>query len=298
MPDYWKIFCEEKDYPGLWPHWFKDQCAAVGFSPHDGWKMSGMSPRRRQGWTTVKNCLQQIKRGDWVLVQLKNNRVARIGEVIRNETDDDQWNYTVPPTTDRPFGGLGRRIAVRWDLNIGSTDPDIVVLLPKSAQLPPNLVVGTIKRLDTRLFDRIREAMKDQSNWVGLQDHFKLERSLSDWIATYPHRLEDGLMPHPNQKVREKVFKDRTRADVLLIDADGIPVLVECKQGAPTRENLTQLRRYMNQFRRLTPKDIARGILVHGGAATLRDDVRRQVEKDSSIKVVRYSLGVNFASCT
>lgn len=28
-------------------------------------------------------------------------------------------------------------------------------------------------------------------------------------------QIEDGLLPHPNSKTRERVFRDRTRLDVL-----------------------------------------------------------------------------------
>jgi hypothetical protein len=28
---YWKVFCEETEFPRLWSRWFRDQCAAVGW---------------------------------------------------------------------------------------------------------------------------------------------------------------------------------------------------------------------------------------------------------------------------
>ena len=73
--------------------------------------------------------------------------------------------------------------------------------------------------------------MNDPENWVGLLAHFKYERALADYIAAHPHHLEDGLVPHPDSKVREKVFSDHKRSDVLLLDWDDRPVIVECKQG-------------------------------------------------------------------
>jgi hypothetical protein len=48
--------------------------------------------------------------------------------------------------------------------------------------------------------------------------------------ANYSNRLEDGLLPHPNSKIHERVFKDRTWLDVLFIDKANMPVIVECKQ--------------------------------------------------------------------
>ena len=79
--------------------------------------------------------------------------------------------------------------------------------------------------------------MNNSANWVSLLSHFDYERALSGYIATYPHHLEDGLVPYPYHQVREKGFPDRTRLDVLLLDQKtGWPVVVECKQDAPRVE--------------------------------------------------------------
>jgi len=295
MKSYWKVFCEETKFPGLWPRWFRNQCAAVGWNPKNGWTMEGKA--RKPDWATARNYLKRVKPGDMLLVQLKHNRVGRVGEVVRKEVDDKQWNPTVPPNKKYPLGHHGRRIAVRWDLNIGPTDPDTVVSLPKAARLPSNLALGTIRELDSKTFSRITKAMGDKANWVGLQGSFDYERSLSDYIATYPHRVEDDLMPYPDAKVRENAFSDKTRSDVLLIDGYGIPVVVECKQGAPTLENIDQLRGYMKKVRKLTGKKQTRGILVHGGAANLKDEVLREVAHDRLLRVIRYSLRVDFVPC-
>jgi RecB family endonuclease NucS len=139
-------------------------------------------------------------------------------------------------------------------------------------------------------------AMKDERNWVGLLTHFKYEKALSEFIAAYPNRLEDGLLPHPDKKVREKVFKDKTRSDVLLIDRADAPVIVECKQGHPTLNNLKQIRGYMNHLREETDK-MPRGILVHGGARKLSSEISAAARKRPRIEIVRYSLDVDFASC-
>lgn len=293
--NYWKVFCEETKHPGLWRRWYRNQCAAVGWNPKEGWKMEGKT-RRGPDWTMAKNCLTTIKPGDVVLVQLKHNRVGGIGEVVRTEVDDKQWDPTVPPSKEKPSGRLGRRILLRWELNIGPNNPDTVVLLPTSSQLPSNVRLGTIRKLDSKTFSRIKKAMEDKDNWVGLQGRFDYERSLSDWIATYPHCLEDGLMPYPDAKVREKTFPDGTHSDVLLLDRDGTPVVVECKQDAPTLKNIKQLRGYMRHFRKETEKK-PRGILVHGGGASLRDEVKQEVENDNLLQVIRYSLHVDFAPC-
>lgn len=292
---YWKVYCEENEFPGLWPRWYKNQCVAIGWPAGKRHTLEGKS--KDQGWRVARSALKEVRPGDIVVVQLKDHRVGRIGEVVRKEIGDEQWNPTVPPSKDHPFGGKGRRILVRWNLNVGPGSPDTVVLLPASSRLTGPKLRLTICEIDPKIFDRIVTAMEDEANWVSLQGRFDYERSLSDYIATYPHRLEDNLMPYPDGKVREKVFTDNTRSDVLLIDRTGTPVVVECKQGAPTLDHINQLRGYMKHISHLTEKK-PRGILVHGGAASLRDDVRREVAHDPALRVVRYSLLVDFVPCT
>lgn len=82
-----------------------------------------------------------------------------------------------------------------------------------------------------------------------------------------PNHLEDGLLPNPNSNIRERLFQDRTRLDVLLIDRANTPVISECKPHAPDQK-IKQLRRYMMLLREETGQ-VPRGILVHGGASKL-----------------------------
>ena len=139
---------------------------------------------------------------------------------------------------------------------------------------------------------------------MGLVGHFGYERALSDYIALYPHRLEDGLRPHPSKKirqsvirVREKRFANRSRLDVLLLDKDDKPVIVECKQESPTVENIAQLRRYIGSLKKELNMD-ARGILVHGGARKVHSKVWRASKESPRVTIFQYKLDVDFApSC-
>lgn len=103
MSTCWKVFCEEKEFPGLWPRWFKYQCVAVGWSEKKGFTLEGKA--QDQSWAKARNALKRVKQGDLILAQLKDSRVARIGEVVRAEIRDDQWNPTVPPSKEKPGGG-------------------------------------------------------------------------------------------------------------------------------------------------------------------------------------------------
>jgi hypothetical protein len=293
--NYWKVFCMEKEYPGLWQRWFKHQCVAVGWHSGWGYKLNGNITESR-GWAVTRNALKQIQEGDWTLVQLKNHRVGRVGQVVKKEIEDGQWNPLVPRSQADRDGEMGRRINVRWSLDIGPFDPEMVVKLPDSKRLSSGSARQTIAKIDRTTFETVVGAMKDEINWRHLLSKFRFERSLSDYIATYPHRVEDGLQAYPSEKVREKVFPDGSRSDVLLIDRNEIPVVVECKQSTPTVENVQQLRGYMQNLRVATGKN-PRGILVHGGARKLRKEVRREVNLKPRIEVVQYALSVGFAPC-
>jgi RecB family endonuclease NucS len=94
------------------------------------------------------------------------------------------------------------------------------------------------------------------------------------------------------------VFPDRTRLDVLLLDPRQNVVIVECKQGAPTLNNIEQLRGYMRNAEKLRTglkigKNI-RGILVHGGARKLSAEVRKESRKVPQIDLVQFSVSVGF----
>ena len=136
----------------------------------------------------------------------------------------------------------------------------------------------------------------EPSNWVGLLTHFDYERALSGYIAAYPHRLEDGLLPHSNERIRERVFADRTRSDVLLEDRQGKAVVVECKQGSPTKANIDQLRGYMAHLKKETGVS-ARGILVHGGARKLSPSLAAEAAMPPTVEIVQYELAVAFQAC-
>ena len=73
------------------------------------------------------------------------------------------------------------------------------------------------------------------------------------------------------------------------------PVIVECKQGAPTAENLRQLRGYMKLLRNETGRQDVRGILVHGGARKLQREVLKAADIAPRIEIVQYHLQVDFA---
>jgi hypothetical protein len=288
----WKVYCQEDDYPGLWHRLYRHQCVAVGWPP-SRFKLHGNTKDR--GLARVRNVLAQIAVGDHVVAALKNHRVGRLGTVTALAVNDDEWDPLVPKSKDLPDGQMGRRIQVRWDLACGPTDRDQIVSLPEGFQFAANELLPTIAEIKSQPVSALQAAMNEPANWVGLLGHFKYERALSDYIAAYPHHLEDGLVPHPDAKVREKVFSDHKRLDVLLLDRKERPVIVECKQGAPTVENLKQLRHYMKSLQAETGQQDVRGILVHGGSRNLHQEVVKAASLAPRVEIVAYRLQVEFA---
>ena len=167
----------------------------------------------------------------------------------------------------------------------------MVVQLPKGFALGQ----GELHPVHCKTVRQFEEEMDNQANWVGLVGGFAYESALSDFIALYPHKLKDGLEPYPNERIRELILKGRKRLDVLLRDEVG-PVIVECKQGYPTVEHIRQLRGYIKGAeKKISGGELARGILVHGGAGRVNSDVLREANKKPRIDLIRYRLDVDFA---
>jgi RecB family endonuclease NucS len=96
--------------------------------------------------------------------------------------------------------------------------------------------------------------------------------------------------------VRERVFGDLSRLDVILIDRNDTPVIVECKQGPPTIDHIHQLRHYISKLRQETQRE-ARGILVHGGARKLAREIAEEAAKLPIVELVRYDVDIEFSPC-
>jgi hypothetical protein len=266
----WKINCMEDQFPGMWQRWFRHQCVAVGWSAKWGYPLSGkiIASKNGRAWSRARSAIKRVKVDDYILVSLRGNRVGRLGQVTGKAIEDHEWNPLVPPTKELPIGEMGRRISVRWDLMTGPDNRDEVVRLPEGSRLTNGELRTTIAEIRSKSLDELKEVMGEQANHESLFALFDYERALSGYIATYPHHLEDGLTVHPNLKIRERAFKDRTRSDVILLDRLDRTVVVECKQGHPTVKAIQQLRGYLAHLRK--EKGIAaRGVLVHRGISQI-----------------------------
>jgi len=145
--DLWKITCEEHLYPGLWQRWFRSQSVALGWPPRAGFHLDG-SGVRSHGWTIARKALARIKPGDHIFVTLRGSRIARLGTVTGLAVQDSEWNPFIPPSRTEKHGQKGRRIHVRWHLELGPDDREQVVELPpgfrlKGAQLRTTLSIDS-----------------------------------------------------------------------------------------------------------------------------------------------------------
>jgi hypothetical protein len=298
---FWRVHCHIGHHPGQWQYWYREQCCALGWPPPDprlkskSWQYEGTTTQDH-AWQTARSALKKMQKGDWIIATLPGHRVGRIGTIVDLEVKDEQWNPIVPPGKNCPTGENGRRIVVRWELTTGPDDLSKVVKLPLSARLNTGQLQGTVRNLPVSSLDPIRKAMKDESNWETISAVFRHETALSDYLAVFPQRLENGLIAHPSEQVRERPYPDGTRSDVILLDRNSRTVIVECKQYAPTVPNLKQLERYMEWFNQQMPElGLPRGILIHGGSRRVESDVR-QAASMANIELVHHELRVDFAT--
>ena len=299
---FWRVHCHVGHHPGQWHRWYREQCCAIGWPPPE-WRgiqnpdgFTAADPGENRDFATSINHSRRMRPGDWVMATLTGNRVGRLGKVFEVNVEDSDWNPVVQPSKRHPFGENGRRILVRWDLSIGPSDPSQVVNLPGNARLSGGQIRGTIRQIPLSRLPAIKEAMSDAANWVSLASTFNLETTLSAYIALHPHRLEEGLVSHSAFDANEVSVPDGGRIDVLLEDAHGLTVVVECKQGGATIAACKQVLGYQRQVATLVPAgQSVRAFVVHGGSRRAPAEVA-EFAKKNGVELVFFELGVTFTS--
>ena len=281
----------ERRWPGLWAQWERRQVVSVGW-PYPAYRFDpGPRGKRERNWTEVQNRLREMSQGDMVVARLPGSRIGRIGEILRLAVTDSEWEPLIKSPEFR-YGEQGRQVHVRWDFTIGPLQSEYACRLPEESRLSSGKARKTISRLSSSEFDGLRNALADKANWAPAFGHrFKIEEALSDFISTFPGKLEPGLTPLISQRIRE-VSVDEGRIDVLLQDGEGTPVVVECKQLGASVGNLKQLQRYRKAVKGILKQE-PRGMLVFGGAPSVSPDVRREAEK-LGIELVAHRVDVDF----
>ncbi len=293
MPQFWRVHCHIGHHPGQWQFWFREQCCAVGWAPPEWTLNDGLSEHR--GWVVARNALKRMRPGDWIVATLPDSRVGRLGRIVELAVNDEEWNPIVPRSRTLPNGENGRRILVRWELDTGPDDPSKVVLLPATARLNRGEVLGTVRSLPLERLEPIRNAMRDEVNWVSLAGRFSMETALSDYLSVHPQRLESGMIACPSVEVREFTFPDRKRADVILQDRKGRVAIVECKQNGPTEADINQVVGYRTKIEQQFPEfGASRTLLVHGGSRRVLPEVSAYAKR-CTVELIYFELSVSFS---
>jgi hypothetical protein len=124
------------------------------------------SGRLSFGWTIARNALARMKPGDHIFVTLRGSRVARLGTLTQLAVEDSEWRPFIPPSPTEKYGEKGRRIHVKWDLELGPDDREYVVALPPGIRLSGAQLRTTLSVVKSPSLAQLRAILADQTNWV------------------------------------------------------------------------------------------------------------------------------------
>lgn len=292
--NYWRVFCDEKEWPGLWRFWLETECVAVGWPPPDFKYRFDDSGKGDRSWSTVRNYLRTIEPGDQIVAHLEGSRVGRIGEVVRKCVSDDEWDPLVPRSGVFPEGEQGRRIFVRWNSECGPKIPWWVSKLPPGKRFPAGPTRAALSRIDAATFKEMQAEASNPLNNVALPSH---ESPAKEYIAALlgadPTLIGEGLRRWPSTKVAERVLGKGSRANILLMEKNGAPVVVECIDRIPEADDVRRVHRCLELARKETSIK-ARGILVHDGVAQLRPETVRELKKGPAVELASCSMSIDF----
>jgi hypothetical protein len=161
--EHWAVICPERDAPGLWQKWLKENCVAIGWPP-SRYHLTG--PTNKSSWRLARERALQIKPGDTVVPYILPYKFGTPGRVLSVEIADEQWKPTVKKggyarNPDEPE--LGRRIQVEW-LKSGPT-PDKVALVPLRMRTNGGEVKQTIEPITSSRYARFKNIFGNPKNW-------------------------------------------------------------------------------------------------------------------------------------
>ena len=172
----WRIFCKYDRYNYLAGHedlykcWFKEELVTIGWPPGHGFSLSGPpSVKERRAWSRIRNCLLEMKEGDYVISALRDSRIGRIGKITSIKINDHEWAPKVPINErieELRYGEQGRIIHVKW-LPVGPTDEDLVVKLPKYRGFTPGEYRPALSKIRSKNLGELESLMEDKDNWVN-----------------------------------------------------------------------------------------------------------------------------------
>jgi hypothetical protein len=118
---------------------------------------------------------------------------------------------------------------------------------------------------------------------------FAAETDLRDFLAKNPGCIEPGLRLYEGRNGIEFPV-EAGRIDILALDQDGKPVVIELKVGRGRNRTLGQLLYYMGWIDKNLGRGACRGMII---AKDIPDDLVLAVHRVPGVSLLRYSLSVS-----
>lgn len=140
--------------------------------------------------------------------------------------------------------------------------------------------------LGDQLDDEVPEVEEDSSE----EQRFALEADLRDFLAANLHVIEPGLKVYRDGEQDGVEFRvDGGRIDILAIDRNGTPVVIELKLSKGRNKAIGQLLYYMGWIDQNLGKGRSRGIIV---ARDIPDDLVLATHRASGVSLYRYRVSM------
>lgn len=123
------------------------------------------------------------------------------------------------------------------------------------------------------------------------EQRFALEADLRDFLAANLQVIEPGLKLYRDGEQDGVEFSvDRGRIDILAIDRNGTPVVIELKLAKGRNRAIGQLLYYMGWIDQNLGKGQSRGIIV---ARDIPDDLLIATNRVSGVSLYRYRVSMS-----
>jgi Endonuclease NucS C-terminal domain len=145
-------------------------------------------------------------------------------------------------------------------------------------------------RNEHRLDGELDDEMPEDEDESAEEQRFALEADLRDFLAANLRVIEPGLKLYRDDERDGVEFSvDGGRIDILAIDQNGTPVVIELKLSKGRNRAIGQLLYYMGGVDKNLGKGRSRGIIV---ARDIPDDLLLATQRVSGVSLCRYSVSM------
>jgi hypothetical protein len=253
--------------------WRECNVCAIGF--HDDKRLTKMN---NEDLAADARRFLEIEKGDFILAYTWGNRIAYVGDVV-----DGKYIYTKKNLVGRTEQG-GFEYPHQYEVNWLDKPYDF-----SRYDLPPFLYTQLGKRgrtvipimLGKRSFDRVKQIIITSAESGSLSydvNEDMIKAGMRKYLRRHLDSLEKGLrITHAETSVSKS-----DRPDFLAKDAEGKPVIIECK-GFGYPADLEQLERYDKS----SAKENSRLMLV---AFNMTDECIKDAQKNPRIELFECDL--------